>query len=216
MDIKYFGHASFQLRGKSGKVITDPYDPKMMGKKFPKCEADIVTVSHQHEDHNASHLVGEDPLIIDIPGEYEKNSIRIYGFDTYHDKSQGAERGKNTIFKIEIDGLSVVHCGDLGHVLKIETIEMIDEVDVLLIPVGGFYTINADEASEVVSKLEPSVVIPMHYKTKGFNQELMSKLAPVSEFIQKIGVTDVEPVKKYSLRKKNLGEEMNVVVMDIS
>ena len=217
MDIKYFGHSSFLLRGRQGKVVTDPYDLATMKKKFPKTEADIVTVSHEHGDHNAANLVEGNPLVVNLPGEYEKNGIRIYGFDSFHDGSKGEKRGKNTIYKIEIDDISVLHCGDLGHPLSNELIEQIEDVDILIIPVGGFYTIGPDEAGDIVSKIEPSVVIPMHYKTDvGFNKEIMDKLAPVSEFIQAIGISNVEPVTKYSIKKPDIGEEMSVVVMEPS
>lgn len=216
MNIRYLGHSSFLIEGSTGKVVTDPYDSVIMKHSFPKVEADIVTISHQHKDHNASHSVHGDPLVVNIPGEYEKKGIRIYGFETYHDKQMGAERGKNTMFKIVMDEVSILHCGDLGHVLSKEIIEEVDGVDILMIPVGGNYTINADEARDIVSKVEPYVVIPMHYKSNaGFDEALMSKLQPVSDFIEKIGVTDIEPVKKFSY-KRNDEDEMSVVVMEVS
>ncbi len=216
MNIRYLGHSSFLIEGKTGKVVTDPYDPTMMKRKFPDVSADIVTVSHQHQDHNAPHLVQGNPLVITIPGEYEKKGIRIYGFETYHDKQNGAERGKNTMYKIVVDDVSILHCGDLGHVLSKELIEEVDGVDILLIPAGGNYTISPDEAQDVVSKVEPSVVIPMHYKNNvGFNEEIMSKLLSVSDFIEKIGVAGVEPVKKFSYVKTE-EEELHVVVMEVS
>jgi L-ascorbate metabolism protein UlaG (beta-lactamase superfamily) len=216
MDIKYFGHSSFFLKGKTATVVTDPFDPQMVGLKFPKIEADVVTISHQHQDHNQAHLVGGNPLVIDIPGEYEKQGIKISGFPVYHDQKQGAERGKNTLFKIEADNLSLLHCGDLGHVLSDEIIEEINGVDVLLIPVGGFYTIDPDEAAAIVRKIEPSIVIPMHYNTPRLNQQQFGKLAPVSEFLSKIGGEETQPIKKLSVKKEELGEEMKMVVMEIS
>ncbi|OGK14030.1 hypothetical protein A3H80_00995 [Candidatus Roizmanbacteria bacterium RIFCSPLOWO2_02_FULL_37_19] len=217
MDIKYLGHSSFFIRGQKGKVVTDPYDPAMMARKFPKVEADIVTISHEHQDHNAARLIEGNPLVVNLPGEYEKNGVRIYGFDTYHDKNQGSERGINTLYKIEIDDISILHCGDLGHVLSNELIEQIDGVDILMIPVGGFYTIGPDEASDIVSKIEPAVVIPMHYKTDiGFTKNIMDKLSPVSDFIQAVGVSGIEPVNKFSIKKQDIGEEMSVVVMEVA
>lgn len=216
MDIKYFGHASFLLRGKDASVVTDPFDSKMVGIKFPAIEASVVTVSHAHPDHNAVAEVGGSPLVVDNAGEYEKQGIRIFGYESYHDNSKGAERGKNTLFKIEIDDLSILHCGDLGHVLEDELIEEIEGVDILLIPVGGFYTISADEAVKIVSKIEPSIVIPMHYNSPKLNQESFSKLTPVSDFLSKIGSPTVEPIKKLTVKKADLGEEMKVVVMETS
>jgi L-ascorbate metabolism protein UlaG (beta-lactamase superfamily) len=154
-------------------------------------------------------------LLVDIPGEYEKQGARITGFPVYHDKKQGAERGRNTLFKIEIDNLSVLHCGDLGHILDDELIEEINGVDILLIPVGGFYTINAVEAVTIVRKIEPSIVIPMHYNHPKLNQQVFEKLAPVSEFLTKMGVGQIEPIAKLVVKKEELGEEMKVVVMGI-
>lgn len=214
MEIKYLGHASFFLKGKTGVVITDPYD-SYIGLKFPKIEADIVTISHHHEDHDRADLVLGSPLVIDIPGEYEKKGIRITGFSVFHDKKQGKERGKNTLFKIEIDGISLLHCGDLGHVLDDEVVEEIDGVDILLIPVGGFYTINAEEAMTIVRKIEPSIIIPMHYNHPKLNQEIFGKIAPVTDFLEKMGVSQLAPIKKLSVKKEELTEEMRVVVMEV-
>lgn len=225
MDITYLGHASFLLRGNSGKVVTDPYDSEMMQHNFPKTEADIVTISHQHGDHNnVTGVVMADPnttqpnpLVLTMPGEYEKKGIRIQGFPSFHDKNQGSERGKNIIYKITIDDVDILHCGDLGHSLKSETVDEIGSVDVLLIPVGGFYTIGPDEAVDVVSKLEPAVVIPMHYKASGFNPEIMEKLASVDEFLDKIGTEVTKPGKKFSIKKSDITEEdLKVVVLDIA
>lgn len=214
MDITYLGHASFLLKGKNARVVVDPYSESSMGMKFPKVEADIVTLSHHHDDHNAVEQVGGEPLVIDIPGEYEKVGIRMYGFETYHDKVKGAERGKNTMFKFEIDGVTILHCGDLGHALSSEMIQEINGADVVLVPVGGFYTINADEARQVVEKLEPSIAIPMHYRLDN-SPALMKDVAPLSEFLEKVGVTDAEPTKKLTVKKSDLGEEeMKIVVME--
>lgn len=216
MDIKYLGHASFQIKGKTGSVITDPFDPKMVGLKFPSVAADIVTISHDHPDHNMKSLVTGTPLIIDIPGEYEKQKVRVTGWGVYHDSKNGAERGKNTIYKIEVDDVSILHCGDLGHTLSEELVEEIGPVDVLLIPVGGFFTIGPDEANQVIHEIEPSIVIPMHYNDPKLNQATFAKLAPLSDFLTKAGVSQIEPVKKLSLKKADMTEDMKVVVMEIT
>ena len=206
MNITYLGHSSFLLKSSTGRLLMDPFDGTKMGKKFPKVEADIITISHDHSDHNARNVVEGNPLVIEIPGEYEKFDIRISGFETYHDKQQGAERGKNTMYKVEMDDISILHCGDLGHTLSSEMIEEINGADIVLIPVGGFYTIDADEARQVVEKLEPSIIIPMHYKVADMNPEIMDKLAPVEDFLSKIGVTEPERMKTLSIKKGDLGE----------
>jgi L-ascorbate metabolism protein UlaG (beta-lactamase superfamily) len=214
MNITYLGHSSFLLKNSTGKLVTDPYDGTKMGKKFPKVEADIITISHEHDDHNARTAVEGDPLVITIPGEYEKFDIRVSGFETYHDKQQGEERGKNTIFKIEMDDISILHCGDLGHTLSNELIEEINGADVVLIPVGGFYTIDADEARQVVEKLEATIIIPMHYKVPDMSPEIMNNLAPVDDFLAKIGVTEPERMKTLSLKKADLDENTRIIVLE--
>jgi len=215
MDIKYLGHASFFIKSKDARLVTDPYDTSI-GIKFPKVEADIVTVSHHHRDHDNSKAVEGNPLIIDMPGEFEKNGIRIFGYLGYHDKEKGAKRGENILYKIEAEGISVLHCGDLGVVLDDTFIDMIGDVDVLLVPVGGFYTIDPQEAVELVKKIEPSIVIPMHYNQPKLNQEIFSKLSGVDEFLDKKGASAVVPTPKLTLKKETLvGDEMKVVVMEI-
>jgi L-ascorbate metabolism protein UlaG (beta-lactamase superfamily) len=200
MEIAYFGHSAFKIKTKTGSVVLDPYDAQMLGKPFPKLEADVVTISHDHGDHNASAVIGGDPLIINLPGEYERKGIRITGFETYHDKNKGEERGRNTMYKIEGEDVSVLHCGDLGHTLSAETIEMIDGVD-------------AEEARQVVEKLEPSIVIPMHYRNDAFAAAVMEKLAPLEDFLGKLGVTTYEAVPKLTVSPADFEEQTKVVVL---
>ncbi len=214
MDIKYLGHASFHIKGKTESVVTDPFDSKI-GLKFPSVEAGIVTISHEHNDHNQRKQVTGASLVIDIPGDYEKNGVRITGFHTYHDNEKGAKRGLNTMFKIEIDGVMILHCGDLGHMINDELAEEINNVDVLMVPVGGFYTIDAKQAYELVKVIEPSIVIPMHYRTDKHDAKTFGDVAPLSDFLTIMGVTTVEPVKKLTLKKEDFtNEEMKVVVME--
>ena len=211
MDIKYLGHSSFLIKTKTAKIVTDPFDPEMVGLKFPKTEADIVTISHQHKDHNqfknVSGVNSVDPLIIDMPGEFEKMGVRIFGFQSFHDKTQGAERGENILYKFESEGISVLHCGDLGVIPEESFLETIGEVDILMIPVGGIYTIDAEEAVSLVKKIEPSIVIPMHYGS--------GKLAPVSEFTKKFGLDNPVPLPKLVYKKEEIEQEMKVIVLEI-
>ncbi len=211
MDIKYLGHSSFLIKTKTAKIVTDPFDPEMVGLKFPKTEADVVTISHNHKDHNqfknVSGINGVNPLIIDMPGEFEKMGVRIFGFQTFHDKTQGAERGENILYKFESEGISVLHCGDLGVIPEESFLETIGEVDILMIPVGGIYTIDAEEAVSLVKKIEPSIVIPMHYGS--------GKLAPVSEFTKKFGLDNPIPLPKLVYKKEEIEQEMKVVVLEI-
>ncbi len=219
MEIKYLGHSSFLIKTKSAKVITDPFDPKITGLKFPKAEADIVTVSHMHSDHNHIHNItgpeGRAPLVIDMPGEFESRGVRVFGFRSFHDDKKGEERGENILFKVEAEGVSVLHCGDLGHIPEDSFIDSIGEVDVLLVPVGGFYTIDPEAAAALVKKVEPAVVIPMHYNQKDLDQKSFGQLVGVSDFTKKFGMENIEPTPKLSIKKEELSEEMKVIVLSV-
>lgn len=219
MEIKYLGHSSFLIKTKTAKVVTDPYDPEMVGLKFPKTEADIITVSHGHKDHNqiknVSGINGVEPLIIDMPGEFEKMGVRIFGFQSYHDKTKGSERGENILYKFESEGLSVLHCGDLGVIPEESFLEAIGEVDILMVPTGGFYTIDADEAFQLVKKVEPAVVIPMHYNNPKLNQKNFGQLTGVNEFTKKFGLDNPVPIPKLVYKKEEIEQEMKVIVLEI-
>ncbi|CAN5230081.1 MBL fold metallo-hydrolase [soil metagenome] len=217
MDIKYLGHSSFFIRSRDAKIVTDPFSPQNVGIKYPKTEADIVTISHFHDDHNYREGIKGEALFIDWPGEFEKNKVRVFGYQTYHDKKQGAERGENTMFKFESEGLSILHCGDLGHVLDDSLIEDIGNVDILLIPTGGLYSLTAQEAAKVVNEIEPSLVIPMHYLQPGMNEQIFAGLQPVGDFLKEIGAADTQAVEKLTIKKEDLNpEDLKVVVMSIS
>ena len=219
MEIKYLGHSSFLIKTKTAKIVTDPFDPEMVGLKFSKTEADIVTISHGHKDHNqfknVSGINGVSPLMIDMPGEFEKMGIRIFGFQTFHDKTNGSERGENIMYKFESEGMSLLHCGDLGMIPEESFLETIGEVDVLLVPVGGFYTIDSDAAVSLVKKIEPSIVIPMHYKTEKSSKDFSEKLTGVSEFTKKFGLDNPVPGPKFVYKKEETEQEMKVIVLEI-
>ncbi|KKR68678.1 MAG: Zn-dependent hydrolase [Microgenomates group bacterium GW2011_GWA2_40_6] len=221
MEIKYLGHSSFLIKTKTTKLVTDPFDSELVGLKFPKTEADIITISHHHKDHDQAKLVqssttgNQPPLIIDMPGEFEKMGIRIFGFQSFHDKTKGSERGENILYKFEAEGISVLHCGDLGFIPEDSFIDLIGEVDILLVPVGGFYTINADEAAELVKKIEPAVIIPMHYNHPKLNQKNFGQLTTVNEFTKKFGIENLAPIQKLVYKKEEIEQEMKVVVLEI-
>jgi L-ascorbate metabolism protein UlaG (beta-lactamase superfamily) len=219
MEIKYLGHSSFLIKTKTAKIVTDPFDADLVGLKFPKTEADIVTVSHPHKDHNQikniSEVNGVAPLIISMPGEFEKMSVRIFGFQSFHDKVQGAKQGENILYKIETEKISILHCGDLGVVPEESFLESIGEVDILMVPVGGFYTIDSDEAVQLVKKIEPAIVIPMHYNNPKLNQKNFGQLAGVNEFTKKFGLDNLLPLPKLVYKKEEIEQEMKVVVLEI-
>lgn len=165
MKFYWLGHACFLIVLASGKkIVTDPFDRKL-GYPEPALSADIVTVSHQHFDHNAVEMISGKPVVISEAGRHEAGGLLITGISSYHDPVRGSQRGKNIIFVIETEGLRICHLGDLGHVLEKSQLEKVGTVDVLMIPVGGFYTIGAAEAVKVVNQLNPKYVVPMHYKT---------------------------------------------------
>ena len=209
MEISWLGHSCFRIKGKQVTVITDPYSPDL-GYSLNKAEADIVTVSHQHPGHSYVQGINNNPRLVTGPGEYEINGVLITGISTFHDQEQGQKRGKNTVYLIEVDEVSVCHLGDLGHALTAEQVEEIDDVDVLLLPVGGLSTINASMAAEVVRQIEPKAVIPMHYKTEALNWEL----EPVDKFLKEIGVNEIEPQPKLSFTQSNLPISTQVFLLN--
>jgi L-ascorbate metabolism protein UlaG (beta-lactamase superfamily) len=215
MDITYLGHSSFKIKTKSATVITDPFDPDMVGLKYSGIEGDIVTVSHNHADHNAVSKVTGTKKVLEGPGEYEVMGVSMVGYPSYHDNQKGVERGKNTIFVIEAEGLRIAHLGDLGHTLSDELVNEMGEVDILMIPVGGFYTIGPKEAVEIVGKIDPYFILPMHYKTPEMKAELADKLQPVDVFLKEIGMTS-EVLPKFSLKKEDIIEDQSskVIVLE--
>ena len=214
MEITYLGHSSFKLRGKTVTVVTDPYDGGLVGLKFPKhTSADIVTVSHDHNDHNALTSVEGSPFVVGGPGEYDVKGVGIVGIGVFHDEVRGAKRGKNTIYRIELDAIRIVHLGDLGHTLTSDQVDGLDGVDILLIPVGGIYTIDAKVAAEVVTAIEPSIVIPMHYNREGLDQKMFGTLAPVSTFLKEIGKEGSQAQPKLAITKDKLPQELQVIIL---
>ncbi len=199
MDITWLGHSCFRIKGSQAIIITDPFPPDL-GYTLGKQTANIITVSHSHPSHSYVEGIGGEPRIIKGPGEYEISGVLIIGIGTYHDTQRGQVRGKNTVYVMEIDGVSVCHLGDLGHALSTEQVEEIGSVDILFLPVGGGSTINAAIATEVILQLEPKAVLPMHYKTPEIKRELDS----VNVFLKEMGMGQIEPRPKISLSKSNL------------
>jgi len=209
MDITWLGHSCFRVRGSHATVIADPYPPSL-GYSLGRPTAHIVTISHQHPGHCYVQGISGGPRPIAGPGEYEIRGVLVIGVATFHDAEGGRKRGRNTVYLMEVDEVSVCHLGDLGHVLTAEQVEEIDNVDVLLLPVGGVSTINAPMAAEVVRQLEPKVVVPMHYKTQAISWEL----EPVGRFLKEIGVKQITPQPKLSFTKSSLPASTQVFLLE--
>lgn len=204
--ITWLGHSCFKIQDKTGTdgitIVTDPFD-KEIGLKVPNCEADIVTVSHDHHDHNNVSALRGTPYVIDTAGEYDVKGILIRGVESYHDDQKGKDRRNNIIYRMEVDGISVSHLGDLGHVLDDKQLEVLVGTDILLIPVGGTYSLDAKKAVEVVSQIEPRIVIPMHYNDGNVN---ITELDGVEKFVKEMGIKPIEE-EKLKISKKDLPQE---------
>jgi L-ascorbate metabolism protein UlaG (beta-lactamase superfamily) len=213
MYITWLGHSCFKLQDKTGSdaltLITDPFD-NSIGLRVPRAEADILTISHAHKDHNNLEAIKGDPYVIDTAGEYEVKGISVQGVETFHDNKQGADRGKNIAYRIEIDDVVIVHLGDLGHVLEQKQLDPLSGTDILLIPVGGHNSLDAKKAVEVVSQIEPRIVIPMHYQVPGLKFELDA----VEKFIKELGIKP-RTEDKLKISKRDLPQdEMELIILN--
>jgi len=214
MKVKWLGHSCFLISGEKGvRIITDPYESGGfkggLGYQTVREAADIVTVSHEHSDHNHTKDIPGKPEIVRKTGRHEIKGVTIEGVLTCHDKTDGRQRGLNTVFCLDVDGIRVCHLGDLGHELSTKEVRAIGRVDVLLIPVGGYFTIDAAEATRVAAALSPKIIFPMHYKTP----VLDFPIAGVEDFlngkphVKRIDANEVE------ITKANLPQETEVWVL---
>lgn len=212
MTISWFGQSCFRIEAKEGSILIDPFDKKI-GLKPPKIKDDLVLVTHEHYDHNHLEDLSGQELVIRGPGEYERKGMAVQGILSYHDDAQGAERGLNTIYRITAEEITLCHLGDLGQQkLTDEQVEQIGEVDVLFVPVGGHFTIGAKEAAEVISQIEPKIVIPMHYRLPGLT---IPELEGAEKFVKEIGLAP-EKTDKLKLSHKTLPvEETKLVVLEL-
>lgn len=211
MKIEYLGHSCFKLTESTGtSVVCDPYDDSV-GYTFPKVSADAVTVSHGHYDHNAVSAVGGSPKVIDKECSYDLPGVEINAIKSFHDNENGAKRGTNLIFKFRMDGIDVCHLGDLGEDCSSGLIDELLPVNVLLIPVGGTYTIDAEMAKEYVDRIMPDVVIPMHYRDKGCKLDIDK----VDEFLDLFDAESVEEAdgSEIELMRSDLNGDTKIIVL---
>jgi L-ascorbate metabolism protein UlaG (beta-lactamase superfamily) len=196
--VKWWGHACFEIKSKV-TVITDPHDGKSVNMDVPAVKADIILVSHGHDDHASGKeaVAKRGSKIFDHAGSFEEFGVKITGIDFFHDDSKGSRRGKNTVFTFDLDAIRFAHLGDLGHSLLESEIEKLGAIDVLMIPVGGNYTIDSTVATLIVNKLKPRIVIPMHYKVPRLHYPI-SDVEPflVGKNVNRIGRTETEYVKE--------------------
>ena len=213
MEISWLGHSCFQLRGKSVVLVTDPATPRQANSEeassLSKVNASIVTVSHNHPGHNYVQGVGGNPRVVRGPGEYEISDVLITGVASYHDDEHGKKLGRNTIYIIHMDDLVICHLGDLGHVLQEQQLEEVADADILLLPIGGGNSIDATQAAEIISQVEPRVVIPMHYHP----EESEGIPAQLNKFCREMGVEAIEPQPKFTVTKNSLPATMQVVLL---
>lgn len=223
MRIKYLGHSSFLIEGKTShtqaiKLVTNPFDPKAVGFPFPNVAANAITSSHEgHKDHDwyegVKGIDDQSPIIINTPGEYEVNGLRIIGLKSYHDDKKGEERGPNTIYVYDFDVARVAHLGDIGHLPSSELMEALDGTEILFIPVGGKYTIGAKRAMEIIENIEPLIVIPMHYKTDK-HSENFAEIETLQNFLDEVGVKPT-PQKELKIKSKSdLPTELTVIILE--
>lgn len=221
MEITYCGHSCFKLKGKDGMVVyIDPFKSEMVGVTLAKDVADVLVMTHQHEDHNAREVITgpvkrESTFVIEHEGEYEIAGTQFSVLRTFHDKNNGDDRGKNLIVSIMMDGLNIVHLGDLGHKLPDAQIEKLGNVDVLMIPIGGKFTIDAEEAMEIIKEIQPSYVIPMHFKTTTTPADL-DVLATLETFLEKNKFPLAgEPVHKAKVDQGSLPDDTQILLMNV-
>lgn len=215
MVITWYGQSCFKIQSGETVLFLDPFH-KEVGLTPPRGQANIVTISHRHEDHDNYKSLSGEPLLIKGPGEYEYKGVNINGIFSYHDDKEGKERGTNTIYTIELEGVRICHLGDLGQKkLTDEQTEQMGEVDILMIPVGGNSTVDCEDAAEITNQIEPRIVIPMHYKLPG-TVGIAAKLDGVDAFLKEMGVSKKETFDKLTLKKKDLPEgKMEIKVMKI-
>ncbi|MEW6376989.1 MAG: MBL fold metallo-hydrolase [Thermodesulfobacteriota bacterium] len=215
MKIKWYGHSAFLITSDKGvKIITDPYESGAYGGQLSygkiNDQADIVLTSHDHADHNDTKSLPGSPQVVKGSGSKTVKGISFKGIPTYHDPSKGRERGSNIIFTFSVDGMKVCHLGDLGHVLSEKELTEIGPVDLLLIPVGGYFTIDPKEATRVTEQIQPKVIIPMHFKTEkcGF------PIAPVEDFLKGKPKTKRPGASEMVLDKTTLPQQMEIMVLE--
>ncbi|MGQ9454852.1 MAG: MBL fold metallo-hydrolase [Armatimonadota bacterium] len=214
MKIEYLGHSCFLLTTSQGtKILTDPFDPSgypgQLNYRMYSEPVDVVTVSHDHADHAGYKVVKGSPVLIKGEGKFVARDANFLGVGTYHDDARGAKRGRNTVFVISADGLRIAHLGDLGHVLTADQAAEIGNVDIALVPVGGYFTIDAAQATQVAQQLDANIIIPMHYRTQKCN----FPIAGVEEFLKGKANVVRKDASVLEVTRDSIPAEQQIVVL---
>lgn len=203
MRIIWHGHSCFEVSDKV-TVVIDPHDGKSLGIKTPSVRADVLLISHDHFDHNCSRIVKGDFVTMREPGKKELKGVKVQGLPAYHDDAEGTKRGKVTLFRFEIGGIRFCHCGDLGQDLSDQQVQALGKVDVLFVPVGGVFTLDGAGAQRLVDRLQPKVVVPMHFRIGGLSLSIQT----VDGFLAGIPENRVRRVgNEVELEKEDLPED---------
>jgi len=206
LQIRWHGHSCFEITNDK-TLVTDPHDGKSIGIPAPNVQGDIILVSHDHYDHNCVKNVEKNGSKVVLDGRKRTiDDIEISGVDSFHDEEQGAKRGNNIMYKIEVDGLKFCHLGDLGHDLDEETVEKIGDVDVLFVPIGGTFTVDEKQAWDVIKKIKPKIVVPMHYKIGG----LSLPIAGIDAFLEQNPYKLLHVGNEIEIDKEDLPSEPEV------
>jgi L-ascorbate metabolism protein UlaG (beta-lactamase superfamily) len=209
MEITWFGHSCFRIKGKEAVVLIDPC-PDTTGYSLGKVQANIVAISHAHPGHSYLDTLQEGYRAIKGPGEYEIKDTYITGLSTFHDDARGTKSGKNTVYVIEMEGVTLCHLGDLGHALTPEVTGELGSINVLFVPVGGHSTIWAQAAADLVRNVNPGIAIPMHYKTEAEKADLELP----EKFLKELGIKDLASQPKLVVTRTNIPASTQVVLLD--
>ncbi len=210
MKIRWLGHSCFLITNERGiNILTDPFD-ETLGYRMTKEKINIITISHEHYDHNNTMGIKGKPVVLKGPVNRDTHKIVFKGISSYHDSVYGKYRGENTIFVIRTDELTLCHLGDLGHLLYNEQLEQINHVDILFVPVGGYFTINYIQAEQVINQVKPKIVIPMHYKTEAIKWSI----DPLSVFLNEKQNIKMLGEKFFEINSSTLPEKRSIYVLN--
>jgi len=214
MEITWLGYSSFRLKGKDTILITDPFPPAKED-KASQMSANIVTISHPHFHHSYLEGISGNPVVISGPGEYEVAEAFVWGYPSFHDSESGAKLGKNTVYLMHWEELTLCHMGDIGHIPGPELASKLSNIDILMVPAGSGSTLKASIAAQVVRLLEPKIIIPMHFRPDGAAASETSgqDTDTVTKFLAEVGGKDAVPQPRFNISRSSIPEKAKVVLL---